>query len=755
MSETIQDNIRKVMNKSSTEYLPYILVGLIVLLFLIYIVNKITLNQSNCLTLKYLYTSSPNIKNIDFTKDDYKHQLRDYYVKSSYNSCCGGHFKNDYVSICALENVLKNGARFLDFEIYAKDDKPIIGASSSAEYSYKEMYNHVEFEEAMKKIRDTAFTDITPNNDDPLILNFRIKTNNVQVHDIMAKDIYYAFGRNFLNNNYKFENQGNNLGEVELKDLKRTVLISVDKSNTTYKSTKLYSYVNIASGSSFLRTYRNYDIEYATNLEEITNFNKGSMAIVLPDYQDSNDNKPFMIAKEAGVQFIAMNFQKFDAAFKMYSLLFDAAGSAFILKPDHLRFHDIPIEEPTESNSLPDGSADYNCNETDSYKPSGIDLSRDLAAQEPESGGAGDTQTTYDATKPYIQHAVTYVENCDKQNGFIEDILGKAVVEDENLDDVKDGLRTTPAEKYFDNYNISTEADGPFPHITQELRHDRWVEKGKNWGDWYCQQFQDEKGKCVNAEIKKEKNTRQPMNVEKIVCKKQGDDFWEKTGGKNWGKGPMINGTGKMTAKNLYNYLKNNYDNGDYKNWGSNLKEGSIIEWVGNKMRFDKDLDLYEVRNCEDYSGILGLNNYDIKGDPDFLWRNHFIDENPDNKEFQIKTYSKSNFGNTLTYETQKTDIRKQADKYCEQAVYGYDEFNNPKKCTFSHVNTDPGKKKVGKLFNIEFLKKGKRHEDYKKKYSKKINYMDKNKKKDVPYIKTEYGEEQRPFWMVHCKKPE
>ena len=56
-----------------------------------------------------------------------------------------------------------------------------------------------------------------------------------------------------------------------LKDLKRTVLISVDRSNSTYKSTKLYSYVNIASGSSYLRTYRNYDIEYATNLEEITN----------------------------------------------------------------------------------------------------------------------------------------------------------------------------------------------------------------------------------------------------------------------------------------------------------------------------------------------------------------------------------------------------------------------------------------------------------------------------------------------------
>ena len=139
MSSTIQDNIRKKMNSTATKYLPYIIIAFIVLFFLNYIVNKITLNYSNCLNLKNLYTSPPNIKNIDFTKNDYKHQLRDYYVKSSYNSCCSGHFKNDYVSICALENVLKNGARFLDFEIYAKDDKPIIAASSSTEFSYKEI----------------------------------------------------------------------------------------------------------------------------------------------------------------------------------------------------------------------------------------------------------------------------------------------------------------------------------------------------------------------------------------------------------------------------------------------------------------------------------------------------------------------------------------------------------------------------------------------------------------------------------------
>ena len=732
---TFQDNIKKTMNKTSSEYLPYILISLIVMLFLIYIVNKITLNQSNCLTLKNLYTTPPNIKNIDFENNDYSHQLRDYYVKSSYNSCCSGHFKNDYVSICALENVLKNGARFLDFEIYAKDDKPIIAASSSAEYKYKETYNHVEFEEAMKTIRDTAFTDITPNHNDPLILNFRIKTNSINVHDLMAKDIHYTFDRNFLNSSFKFENQGNNLGEVSLNKLKRTILISVDKSNPTYKSTKLYSYVNISSGSPFLRTYRNYDIENANDLEEITNFNKGSMAIVLPDYNDQNDNKSYMYAKEAGVQFITMNFQKFDSAFKMYSLLFDAAGSAFILKPDHLRFHNVTLEDPVETNSLPDGTADYNCNDLDrgyvnddNYESSGIDFKRDYVNAE------------YDVTNPYEKYAVTYIDNCDKQNGFIDEVLDKEEMETAGINrNMPDTLRNnTPDINFFDNYNISRDVNGPFPHTTQQNRFGNWNEEGKNWGDWYCQQFQDEKGKCALSDIKRGNDVTNTRNKGKIVCKRQGDKYWKKNKDEYWNKNSKIKGKGRTIAKKYYNRQAMNHTNREA--WGSGFPRGSIIEWVGNKMRFKTDKDLYEVKNCDHYSGILGLNNYDIKEDKEGLWRNMFMGENKEGG-FQVKTYNKADFLN------QNSEIRDYAEKYCEKAVYGYDEKNNPKKCSFSHANTDNGKGKIGKVFNEMFLKNGKQ------KKNKKIKNQN-NKKKNVPYI-IKNGISERPFWMIHCKKPE
>ena len=50
--------------------------------------------------------------------------LYDYYIKTAYNACAGGSYKNDFVNICNLKAILKQGVRCLDFEIYSVDDKP-------------------------------------------------------------------------------------------------------------------------------------------------------------------------------------------------------------------------------------------------------------------------------------------------------------------------------------------------------------------------------------------------------------------------------------------------------------------------------------------------------------------------------------------------------------------------------------------------------------------------------------------------------
>jgi len=50
---------------------------------------------------------------------DFDHMFRDYYIKTAYNCCSTGDYKNGVVSTCALKSVIKQGVRGLDFEIYS------------------------------------------------------------------------------------------------------------------------------------------------------------------------------------------------------------------------------------------------------------------------------------------------------------------------------------------------------------------------------------------------------------------------------------------------------------------------------------------------------------------------------------------------------------------------------------------------------------------------------------------------------------
>ena len=47
--------------------------------------------------------------------------LLNFYIASSYNSCCGGNVEKDFVDMVPLRQVIKQGARWLDFEIYSKN----------------------------------------------------------------------------------------------------------------------------------------------------------------------------------------------------------------------------------------------------------------------------------------------------------------------------------------------------------------------------------------------------------------------------------------------------------------------------------------------------------------------------------------------------------------------------------------------------------------------------------------------------------
>ena len=170
--------------KNPIFYICIIINILLILSIIFYVNNKINLNKTNCNNLSQIYTSKPPLNSV--SKDDSinSHPLRDFYVKSAYNACSPGNFKNDYVNLCALNNCLSQGVRFLDFEIYSINDQPVVATSSVLDYTVKETYNFIPIAEVFNTIIERAFSSgFVPNFEDPLILHFRIMSNNCNMYN--------------------------------------------------------------------------------------------------------------------------------------------------------------------------------------------------------------------------------------------------------------------------------------------------------------------------------------------------------------------------------------------------------------------------------------------------------------------------------------------------------------------------------------------------------------------------------------------
>ena len=96
-----------------------ILIALMVYFYYTGTIFSNSLRTRECSSMDTMYsTINGKISSIVPSNPDYQYSLRDYYVKTAYNACSGGNYKNDYVDLCILKDLLKQGVRGLDFEIY-------------------------------------------------------------------------------------------------------------------------------------------------------------------------------------------------------------------------------------------------------------------------------------------------------------------------------------------------------------------------------------------------------------------------------------------------------------------------------------------------------------------------------------------------------------------------------------------------------------------------------------------------------------
>ena len=342
---------------------------LFIAIVVVYIIKQGAKRGINCSRIKN-YTA-PTISSIGPKDAQYDLRLRDYYIKSSYNSCASGQFQNDFVDLCALNNVIKQGCRVLDFEIYNMDGVPAIATSNSIKFTEKGTYNWLQVEDVIQAIADTAIstsrtTDQCPNSNDPLFLHFRFKTDEITIYNNIANILAKYLDPYMLSDKHSYENQGKNLGNIPLKSLLGKVIIMVDKGPIKkLEMSTLDEFVNLAGNSVFMRSLSYSDVVHAPDMDELIDYNKKNMTFCYPNLSAYSNNYNSSISMQYGAQMSAMCFQNNDTLLQAYNELFNTQGNAFILKPANLRYVPVTVDPPPPIN--PDLSYGYKTHKTNYY----------------------------------------------------------------------------------------------------------------------------------------------------------------------------------------------------------------------------------------------------------------------------------------------------------------------------------------------------------------------------------------------------
>ena len=351
---------------------------IVILIWVItYITAKLNLDNINCGSISNSNTKPTQITSISnkLTSTDYMGKnIRDFYIKTAYNCCASGNFKSDYVSMCALYNVIAQGCRCLDFEIYCLNDTPVVAVSSIDQIGVKQSYNFLNAADVLEAVNNYALNSsgstlpsliagspdkpqrFCPNPTDPMFLHFRLKTNNVGVINQLAAIIAKTFESKLLPIQFMREANGKNMTKTPIKDLvdniNGKVVIMVEKNSNTggmpilYQSANMWELTNITTNSVYIHEKRFTDIKNTNSPKEIVDFNRQNMTIVLPDLNENNTNYIYVVPRMLGCQFIAMNFQNTDQNLISYNKFFDNSKCAFVPRPADLLYVPVFIPEP-------------------------------------------------------------------------------------------------------------------------------------------------------------------------------------------------------------------------------------------------------------------------------------------------------------------------------------------------------------------------------------------------------------------------
>lgn len=286
--------------------------------------------------------------------DIYNYPVNFYYIKTAYNCCSEGSYVNDYVNLCVLEKIITQGVRCFDFEIFNIDDIAVVSTSTNSNYWIKETFNYVVFSEALEKITGQAFNSLYCSNySDPVFISLRMKTNNINVYNNLAKLFKNYTTPYLLEDKYSYGNNDNNFcGTVHLSVLMGKIVIMVNSPSTILQNSDLDEFVNINTGpSTQYFKYVPFSTIKTNYKDETILYTTEKAMFVSPDVENGNPTSPeSTLCFTLGVQFIGMSFQNNDSNLQAYQSFFDKYKHAFIMKNEVLlpKRYNLKIDVPGE-----------------------------------------------------------------------------------------------------------------------------------------------------------------------------------------------------------------------------------------------------------------------------------------------------------------------------------------------------------------------------------------------------------------------
>jgi hypothetical protein len=260
--------------------------------------------------------------------------LRDYCIKSSSNSAYSG----GYMNLNAVKYVLSRGCRFLDFEVYYKDNVPVIAYSNSTyDPSYSSFTSKdlpVSLSGVFSNILLYAFNDNSPNPSDPVFIHLRIKSFVNSAY----QDIATSASTILKNRLYS----GQVTPDTPLSTIMGKIILIVDRNTSpgyaNYPTCipgqancyNLKNVINMESGSDNVRVYmENALLNQSINPPDPSVY---MLRIVLPQrgfFGTRNSDSMYLI-ENYGAQMIAQAFYVNDARLSVYEDLFRTYKTAFV-----------------------------------------------------------------------------------------------------------------------------------------------------------------------------------------------------------------------------------------------------------------------------------------------------------------------------------------------------------------------------------------------------------------------------------------